>query len=99
MKRIETILFVLGCVLFTGLVWSIGVGELWRQLTSLGWRIFPFILAEGLGEALHTVAWRHCLPKNLKSVPLFFLFRVRLAGYAINYFTPTAALGGELTKV
>ena len=99
MKRIETILFLLGCVLFVGLVWNIGVGELWRQLTSLGWGIIPFLLAEGLAEAIHTVGWRHCLPKNLKSVPLLYLFRVRLAGYAINYFTPTAALGGELTKV
>jgi hypothetical protein len=99
MKRLETILFLLGCALFVGLVWSIGPGELWRQLTSLGWGIIPFILAEGLAEAIHTVAWRHCLPKNLKAVPLPFLFRVRLAGYAINYFTPTAALGGELTKV
>lgn len=99
MKRIETILFLLGCALFVGLVWHIGPTELWRQLTSLGWGIIPFILAEGLAEAIHTVAWRHCLPRNLKSVSLIYLFRVRLAGYAINYFTPTAALGGELTKV
>jgi len=98
MKRIETVLFVLGCALFAGLMWSIGVGELWRQLTSLGWGIIPFILIEGLAEGIHTIAWRHCLPKHLKSVSLLFLFRVRLAGYAINYFTPTAALGGELTK-
>ncbi len=99
MKRIETILFLLGCALFVGLVWNIGVGELWRQLASLGWGIIPFLVAEGLAEAIHTVGWRQCLPKNLKSVSLFYLFRVRLAGYAINYFTPTAALGGELTKV
>ena len=98
MKRIETILFVLGCALFVGLVWSVGAGQLWRQLTSLGWGIVPFIIVEGVAEAIHTLAWRYCLPKKLKSVPLFFLFRVRLAGYAINYFTPTGAMGGELTK-
>jgi hypothetical protein len=74
-------------------------GELWRQLTSLGWGMVPFIIAEGLAEAIHTVAWRYCLPKNLQSIPLFFLIRVRLAGYGVNYFTPTAALGGEVTKV
>jgi len=99
MKRIETILFILGCVLFLALMWNLGVGELWRQWTSLGWGIVPFIVAEGVSELIHTVAWRHCLSKNLRSVPLFYLFRVRLSGYAINYFTPTAAMGGELTKV
>ena len=99
MKRIETVLFLLGCALFVGLVWSVGPGELWRQLTLLGWGIFPFILAEGASEVIHTVGWRHCLSGNLRRLPLFFLFRVRMAGYAINYFTPTAALGGEFTKV
>jgi uncharacterized membrane protein YbhN (UPF0104 family) len=99
MKRIETVLFLLGCALFFGLVWSIGPAELWRQLTLLGWGIIPFILAEVAAEVIHTVGWRYCLPETLRRVPLFFLFRVRMAGYAINYFTPTAALGGELTKV
>jgi uncharacterized membrane protein YbhN (UPF0104 family) len=99
MKRIETILFLLGCALFAGLVWSVGPGELWRQLTLLGWGLIPFILAEGASEAIHTVGWRYCLSENLRRLPLFFLFRVRMAGYAINYYTPTAALGGEFTKV
>jgi len=31
-------------------------------------------------------------------LPWFFLFRIRMAGYAINYLTPTATLGGEVTK-
>lgn len=99
MKRIETILFLLGCALFVGLVWSIGPAELWRQLTLLKWGIIPFILAEGASEAIHTVGWRYCLSGSLRRLPLFFLFRVRMAGYAINYYTPTAALGGEFTKV
>ena len=99
MKRIELLLFLLGCALFVGLVWDIGVAELWKQLTSLGWGIIPFLLAEGAAEAIHTVGWRHCLPRTLRSVPLFFLFRVRMAGYAVNYFTPTAAVGGEFTKI
>jgi uncharacterized membrane protein YbhN (UPF0104 family) len=98
-KRIETILFLLGCALFVGLVRSVGVHELWKELRSLGWWIIPFILAEGMAEAIHTVAWRYCLPRNLRRVSLVYLFRVRLAGYAINYYTPTAALGGEITKV
>ena len=83
-KRIETILFLLGCALFVGLVRSVGVHELWQELRSLGWWIIPFILAEGTAEAIHTVAWRYCLPGNLRRVSLFYLFRVRLAGYALQ---------------
>ena len=99
MKRIEVILFGLGCALLVGLVWTIGPKELWHELRSLGWGLLAFFAAEGLAEAIHTLGWRHCLPKNLRSLPYFFLFRVRAAGYAINFLTPTAALGGEVTKI
>jgi hypothetical protein len=99
MKRVEFILFGLGCVLLAALVWTIGPGELWNELRSLGWGLLAFFAAEGLAEAIHTLGWRLCLPKKLHSLPYFFLFRVRAAGYAINFLTPTAALGGEVTKI
>lgn len=99
MKRIELILFGLGCVLLAVLVWTIGPAELWRELRSLGWGLFAFFIAEGLAEAIHTLGWRQCLSKNLRSLPYFFLFRARAAGYAINFLTPTAAMGGEITKI
>ena len=99
MKRLDKILFGLGCALLVVLVWKVGPWELWNELRSLGWGLVPFVLAEGFAEFIHTVAWRHCLPERLRSVPLFFLFRVRMSGYAINYLTPTAAMGGEITKI
>jgi hypothetical protein len=99
MKRLEKILFVLGCALLVALVWKVGPSELWNELGSLGWGLVPFVLAEVFAEFIHTVAWRHCLPEQLRSVSLFYLFRVRMAGYAINYLTPTAAMGGEITKI
>jgi len=98
MKRLDTILFALGCALFVALVWHIGARELCHELVSLGWGLVPFIVAEGLAEFIHTVGWRHCFTGRARSVPLLLLFRIRLAGYAINYLTPTAALGGEVTK-
>jgi uncharacterized membrane protein YbhN (UPF0104 family) len=55
-------------------------------------------LAEGIAEMIHTLGWRHCMNEPYRSLPWFFLFRIRMAGYAINYLTPTATLGGEVTK-
>ncbi len=98
MKRIDTILFALGCALFVVLVWSIGPKELWHELSSLGWGLIPFVMAESAAEVIHTLGWRRCLTGAARSTPLFLLFRIRLAGYAINYLTPTAAIGGEVTK-
>jgi hypothetical protein len=55
-------------------------------------------MAEGIAEMIHTLGWRHCMSEPYRSQPWLFLFRVRMAGYAINYLTPTATLGGEVTK-
>jgi len=47
---------------------------------------------------LHTKGWSYCLSGHYRRVSWFQLFRIRLAGNAINYLTPTAAMGGEVTK-
>jgi uncharacterized protein (TIRG00374 family) len=98
MKKLNTILLLLGCVLLAVLLRTIGVRELWRELSSLGWGLVPFIAIEGIAEMIHTLGWRHCLSGTSRSSSWFRLFRIRMAGYAINYLTPTAALGGEVTK-
>jgi hypothetical protein len=98
MKLLNAILLTLGIALLVGLLVSIGPRELWRELSSLGWGLIPFILCEGVAEMIHTFGWRRCFNGDLRSVSWSFLYRVRMAGYAINYLTPTASLGGEVTK-
>jgi uncharacterized protein (TIRG00374 family) len=98
MKKLHAVLLLLGVAFLAWLVRKIGARELWHELTSLGWGLIPFILFEGVAELIHTVGWRHCLSWPHQSMSLIFLFRIRMAGYAINYVTPTAALGGEVTR-
>ncbi|HLX72327.1 MAG TPA: lysylphosphatidylglycerol synthase domain-containing protein [Verrucomicrobiae bacterium] len=98
MKVLNAILLALGTALLAGLLWSIGPKELWRELSSFGWGLIPFMMCEGIAEMIHTFGWRRCFNGELRTVPWSFLFRVRMAGYAINYLTPTASLGGEVTR-
>jgi uncharacterized protein (TIRG00374 family) len=97
-KNFHLALLALGGIFLACLIWKIGAGEIWHQLTSLGWGLIPLVLAEGIAEMIHTLGWRHCMNEPYRSLPWFFLFRIRMAGYAINYLTPTATLGGEVTK-
>ncbi len=99
MKKLNIILLLAGILFLVGLVFKIGFGELWQELGLLGWGLFPFILGEGIAEMIHTVGWRYCLAEPYRSLSWWRLFQIRMAGYAINYLTPTAALGGEATKV
>jgi len=97
-KSFHLVLSAIGGVFLSYLIWKIGPREIWREFTSLGWGLFPLVMAEGIAEMIHTLGWRHCMTEPYRSLPWFFLFRVRMAGYAINYLTPTATLGGEVTK-
>jgi uncharacterized protein (TIRG00374 family) len=99
MRALNTILLVLGAAFLAYLVWSTGVDELCRQVGSLGWGLIPLILCEGVAEFIHVAGWRYCLSGAHRSLSMAHLFRIRMAGYAINYLTPTAAVGGEVTKV
>lgn len=98
MRKLHAFLLLLGIVLLFWLLWRIGCRELWRELTALGWGLVPLVLCEGIAEMIHTVGWRFCLSGNQRHLPYPRLFLIRMAGYAINYLTPTAALGGEVSR-
>ena len=98
MKKLQTALLALGIVFLAVLLARVGVRELWHELALLGWGLIPLILGEGVAEMIHTLGWRQCLSGPLRSLSWWTLFRIRMAGYAINFLTPTAALGGEVTK-
>jgi uncharacterized protein (TIRG00374 family) len=97
-KPFHLVLLAIGAAFLAYLIWNTGPREIWHQFTSLGWGLIPLVMAEGLAEMIHTLGWRHCMNEPYRSLSWFFLFRVRMAGYAINYLTPTATLGGEVTK-
>lgn len=98
MKRLNLVLLGLGLVFLACLVWKVGPGELWRQLSALGWGVLLLILAEGLANLAHTVAWQCCIHESQTRVRLWRLFCMASAGYAINYLTPTASVGGDVSR-
>ncbi len=98
MKKLHTLLLLLGLGFLAYLVGTIGLRKLWSELTSLGWGLVPFILIEFVAEGVHTLGWRCCLSGPHRRLPWFRIFRIRMAGLAVNYLTPTASLGGEVTK-
>jgi uncharacterized protein (TIRG00374 family) len=98
MKKLNTVLLVLGLAFLAYLVWTVGPRELLQQVHALGWGVIPLILIEGLANLAHTAGWRYCINGPGPRVPLLRLFRMALAGWAINYLTPSASVGGEATK-
>jgi len=98
MKKLHVLMLIVGLAFVGYLVHRIGPAELWRELTNLGWGLLPLVCCEGIAEFFHTISWRYCLSGPHRSIPLMRLFRINMAGYAISYLTPTASVGGDVTK-
>ena len=98
MKKFHLLVVLSGAILAVLLIYKIGPGELLGQLRRLGWALVPLVLIEGVALLFHAQAWRLCLPDGRQSLPFFRAFAILLAGGSINYLTPFAGLGGEVTK-
>jgi hypothetical protein len=98
MKKVHATLLGVGLAFLAFLIWRTGIHQIWQQLTLLGWGLIPIILAEGVAEFFHTISWRYCFSGMHRRIPLPSLFRIHLAGYAVNFLTPTASMAGEVAK-
>jgi glycosyltransferase 2 family protein len=98
MRWLHRVTLLLGVLLLGILLWKLGPAALFSQLRLLGWIWIPLLLVEGLGEAVHVNAWRHCLSREQQRIPWLRIAMIRQAGMAFNYLTPTAHMGGEFVK-
>ena len=98
MKKLNMTLLFLGLTFLAYLLWRVGPRALWQPVKALGWGVIPLILSEGVANFAHTLGWRRCISTNGQPVRMWRLFRIAMAGFAINYLTPTASMGGEVTK-
>jgi uncharacterized protein (TIRG00374 family) len=98
MKKLNIALLFLGSAFLGYLIWRVGPGNLEKQVSALGWGVILFILVEGTANLAHTVGWRHCIRAPRGRLSLWQLFRIAMAGSSINYLTPTASVGGEVSR-
>lgn len=91
-------MLALGIVLLGILLWKMDPKDVLDHLVLLGWWWLPLVALEGIGECLHTMAWRRCLVGTPGGLSWVRVGMVRQAGMAFNYLTPTAHMGGELVK-
>lgn len=88
-----------GLVVLGGLVWHIGLSQIWETVERVGFVAFCIILIPLLVVyLLDAYGWSLTLGQWVGRVGFVRLFMVRMAGEAINVTTPTAMLGGEPVK-
>lgn len=97
-RRIETVLLLLGVVLFIYLLGQIGVAAVASNLLLIGWGFALVIGQEIFAYVFNTLGWKAAFPDGSPRLSFAELLAARIAGDAINNLTPTATMGGEVVR-
>jgi hypothetical protein len=94
MKKFNLLLAALGVAVF---LHSLGLGweSIWEQIEN---RCHSAGGSHANHEPVPVHFAGHDHSSSARRVPFFELFRIRLAGEAINYLIPSGTLGGEPSK-
>ncbi len=99
-KRIILIVSLLGLALFANIVRKIGLETIWdtiKKISPVSFIILMFV--RGIYWTIRAINWNIILRKSLIKLSLWKVFKSRVAGFAINYLTPSANIGGEAVRV
>jgi len=95
----QTLLLALGMAGLVFLACRLDVGMAQTALRQVGWGMALIVGQEIVAHVFNALAWRFAFaPADAPSFPLGLLVRLRIAGDAVNYLTPTATLGGEVAR-
>ena len=99
MKLVEKVALAAGVALLGWLVYRIGPGALWAQLSQVSWGFLLVLGLHGVTVLINTLGWRMTLPPQRRDVPLFPLSGMLVVGEAVNALTPAAVVGGDLVRI
>ena len=99
LRYIERGFLIAGLVLLAVLLHEIGPTVVFANVRAAGWGIGLVVAQEMVAYLCNTLGWWYAFPAPRPALRFVHLVAVRMAGDAVNYVTPTAALGGEFVRV
>ncbi|MAT59781.1 MAG: hypothetical protein CMF23_17545 [Ignavibacteriae bacterium] len=97
-KISKIILFLIGISVFTYLVMDFGLDNILTNLQKTGWYFIPVIGVWGFVYLFNTFAWRSII-HNSSKISFGKLLSITISGFALNYITPSVAVGGEPYRI
>lgn len=103
-QRLNNLFFFLGvaAVVVMLLTFDVSFIELWEHLCHAGYWLVPIIGIWIVVYALNALAWQAIIEGNIQGkmpVSFWWLYRLTITGYALNYATPVGGLGGEPYRI
>lgn len=98
-RKIKSIFFVAGLVLFTILINEFGIGNILFNIKKTGWWLVPITGIWFFVYLFNAAAWKIILKPYDDKLSFGEILSISISGFAINYITPVLNLGGEPYKV
>lgn len=98
-RRHRALVLAAGVLAVAVLVWHADLSVVRTALVAMGWGIVLILGQEAVAHALNALGWRFAFAReHAGSFRLTELVRLRIAGDAVNYLTPSATLAGEVAR-
>ncbi|HZJ80689.1 MAG TPA: lysylphosphatidylglycerol synthase transmembrane domain-containing protein [Dysgonamonadaceae bacterium] len=100
-KKIRDLLFVVGMLVLSWMVYKVGVGNIWENIKDTGWWFFAIVGIWAVVYTFNGLAFHVILRggNGCEDVSLLRKIKLMISGFAINSMTPVGLLGGEPYKV
>ncbi len=105
MKKLDNIFFCIGIVAFAIMAMQLDFREVVDGVQRAGYWFPAVVVLWAFLYIINTVSWNSIIKALLKSstpragVGLLWLYKVTVAGFALNYATPGGLMGGEAYRI
>lgn len=104
-KKYQNIFFIFGLVVLIVMVTQLDFADAWRNIQHAGYWFFAVVILWLFLYIFNTAAWLTILrsqtksTEERKSISFFWLYKVTVSGFALNYATPGGLMGGEPYRI
>ena len=99
-KKYQNMFFLFGIVVLAIMLTQLDYREVWNGLRSAGYWFFAVLALWGLLYVFNTATWYIILKSGGRTnVNFFWLYKITVSGFALNYTTPCGLMGGEPYRI